>query len=440
MRPDPANPRKITETAAEKLARSMEEFGDLSGVVRNVVTNELVGGHQRVARFVADNPPVTVTERFDEATVVGTLAHGYVTWRGERWSYREVAWERAKQVAANIAANNPELQGEFDFPVLADAVAYLEGEGYDATLTGYDIGQIEQLMTWTPPENGPEEKPEPPPPAEPDSKRGVVYELDRHRLMCGDATNPDDVVLLLGDEKPRLMVTDPPYGVNYDPTWRDGVDGLTRAERSMPKHARPSPRGKRRRGGVPADDRVDWREAWLLSPSDVAYVWHGGLYASQVQESLAVARYELRAQVVWVKQAIVFGRGDYHWQHEPCWFGVRKGATSGWIGDRKQSTAWTIPNSNLHTAGAKDDADTNHATQKPLECMARPIRHHSGDVYDPFGGAGTTLIAAHRNHRRCWMMEIDPGYCDVIRARFDREAERPAAAPAALGAPGSQVA
>lgn len=150
LKPDPANPRKITETAAEKLARSMEEFGDLSGVVRNVVTDELVGGHQRVARFVADNPPVTVTERFDETTAVGTLAHGFVTWRGERWSYREVAWERPKQVAANIAANNPEMQGEFSFPILADAVAYLEGEGYDASLTGFDEGQREQIMTWTP--------------------------------------------------------------------------------------------------------------------------------------------------------------------------------------------------------------------------------------------------------------------------------------------------
>lgn len=152
LKPDPANPRKITETASEKLARSMEEFGDLSGVVRNVVTNELVGGHQRVSRFLADNPPVTVTERFSKATAVGTLAHGYVTWRGERWSYREVAWERAKQVAANIAANNPELQGEFDFPLLADGVSYLEGEGYDASLTGFDDKQREQIMTWTPPD------------------------------------------------------------------------------------------------------------------------------------------------------------------------------------------------------------------------------------------------------------------------------------------------
>lgn len=176
------------------------------------------------------------------------------------------------------------------------------------------------------------------------------------------------------------------------------------------------------------DDRADWREAWALSPSDVAYVWHGGLHAAVVEASLEAASFELRAQIVWVKQALVLSRGDYHWQHEPCWYGVRRGATAQRVGDRKQTTVWEIPNANLHSGGTKDDADTDHSTQKPVECMERPIRNHAGDVYDPFVGSGTTLIAAERQGRRCFAMEIEPRYAQVAIERWEaftgRKAER----------------
>ena len=138
-----------------------------------------------------------------------------------------------------------------------------------------------------------------------------------------------------------------------------------------------------------------------------------------VQASLESVGFEMRAQIVWVKQALVFGRGAYHWQHEPCWMAVRKGSTASWIGDRKQTTVWEIPNANLHNGGEKDDADTNHSTQKPVECMERPIRNHAGDVYEPFAGSGTTIIAAERQGRTCYAMEIEPKYVQVCIDRWE---------------------
>jgi DNA modification methylase len=120
--------------------------------------------------------------------------------------------------------------------------------------------------------------------------------------------------------------------------------------------------------------------------------------------------------VIWRKPRFIISRGHYHWQHEPCWYAVRKGGSAKWCGDRSQSTVWDIA---LKDGGE----DTNHSTQKPVECMARPIRNHGGkddDVYDPFLGSGTTIIAAEQLGRRCYGLELSPAYCDVIVARWEK--------------------
>jgi DNA modification methylase len=203
------------------------------------------------------------------------------------------------------------------------------------------------------------------------------------------------------------MVTDPPYGVAYDPSWRNEVADGRGVVRS------------RRLGKVRNDDRADWTEAWLLSPASVAYVWHGGLHAATVSASLERADFEIRSQLIWVKPKMVFGRGSYHWHHEPCWYAVRAGATADWAGDRTQTTVWQIDHLNFKSTATVDDPWTLHGTQKPLEAMARPIRNHHGDVYDPFLGSGTTLIAADKLGQRCWGMELDPRYVDVAVARWE---------------------
>ncbi len=201
---------------------------------------------------------------------------------------------------------------------------------------------------------------------------------------------------LLGDVRPHLLASDPPYGVSYDPAWRNETGGAK----------------TKRTGKVLNDDRADWREAWALFPGEVAYVWHGALHAGEVAESLEAVGFQIRSQIIWAKERLVMSRGHYHWQHEPCWYAVR--GKGHWSGDRKQTTLWSIPSRD-------QDAATVHGTQKPVECMRRPILNNSSRgqaVYEPFSGSGTTLIAAETTGRSCLAMELSPAYVDVAVLRW----------------------
>ena len=143
-----------------------------------------------------------------------------------------------------------------------------------------------------------------------------------------------------------------------------------------------------------------------------AYVWHAGLKASTVEASLLASGFELRSQIIWAKDRMALSRGDYHWQHEPCWYAVRAGEKGNRTNDRTQTTVWTIP--------ARDDSGHGHGTQKPVECMARPMRnHHAPEVYEPFCGSGTSLIAAERLCRRCFAIELEPVYVQVAIDRWE---------------------
>ena len=231
-------------------------------------------------------------------------------------------------------------------------------------------------------------------------KPGDLWQIGEHRLLCGDSTKPEDVARLLGGATPVLMVTDPPYGVEYDANWRNEVD-----------RANGKPYGDRAIGKVQNDDVADWTPVWMLFSGDVAYVWHAGRRASEVQVSIESAGFSIRCQIVWAKQQFAISRGDYHWKHEPCWYAVRHGKTGHWAGDRSQTTLWQIDKPHK--------SETGHSTQKPLECMARPIRNHEApEVYDPFLGSGTTMVAAQNLNRKCYGVEISPGYCAVILQRM----------------------
>ena len=181
-------------------------------------------------------------------------------------------------------------------------------------------------------------------PEHPVSVAGDLWLLGRHRLLCGDSTVATDVERVLGGVEPHLMVTDPPYGVDYDPDWRN------RAERASTGR----PIGARATGRVENDGQSDWREAWALFPGEVAYVWHAGRHASAVQASIEAVGFEIRCQIVWAKPRFVISRGHYHWQHEPCWYAVRKGNAGHWSGDRSQTTLWQI---------AHSKSETGHGTQ-----------------------------------------------------------------------------
>jgi DNA modification methylase len=228
------------------------------------------------------------------------------------------------------------------------------------------------------------------------SQAGDAWLLGKHRLVCGDSTDQITVARALNGVVPHLMVTDPPYGVNYDPAWRSilaaDASGLAK-------------------GVVLNDDRADWREAWALFPGDVAYVWHGALHAAAVAESLEASGFAVRSQIIWDKTRLVIGRGDYHWQHEPAWYAVRRGKAGHWAGGRNQTTVWQIPHRK---------SESGHGTEKPVECMKRPIENNSSPgqaVYEPFCGSGTTIIAAEITGRVCHAIELNPAYVDVAVKR-----------------------
>jgi len=270
-------------------------------------------------------------------------------------------------------------------------------------LIGFDDAELEALLAGeVDPETASRESEDdvPEPPETPISRPGDLWVLGKHRLLCGDATVATDVERLLGDVQPLLMVTDPPYGVEYDPGWRNKA-GASATKRT---------------GKVLNDDRADWREAWALFPGDVAYVWHGALHATTVADSLIASGFNIRSQIIWAKDRLVLSRGDYHWQHEPCLYAVKKTGKGHWAGDRKQTTLWQIANKD-------QDAETVHGTQKPVECMRRPILNNSSPgqaVYEPFMGSGTTLIAAETTGRVSFGIELNPAYVDIAVERWQQ--------------------
>lgn len=238
--------------------------------------------------------------------------------------------------------------------------------------------------------------------------RGDLFALGPHRLLCGDATHAEDVARLNGLGTPVLMTTDPPYGVRYDPRWRSAG---TRRQRTAA-------------GRVLNDDQAAWPGAFQHFTGDVVYAWHGGTKAAAAATALETAGFDIRAQIIWVKPHFVLGRGDYHHQHEPCFYAVRRGRPSRWRGGRDQSTVWEVAGLNPigQAAPTGDDARTPHSTQKPMRLFERPILHHTdrGDiVYDPFVGSGTTLMAAERTGRIAHVMDLDPRYVQLVIDRWE---------------------
>jgi len=252
---------------------------------------------------------------------------------------------------------------------------------------------------------------------EPRMEQGEIWRLGDHRLMCGDATDAPTVAKLLNEEKILLMITDPPYGVQTDHSWRMARLGVA----------------TKRGGQIAGDTNPDWEAAYRLWPAQIAFVWHSGMHSHTVRRGLENVGYEVRQQVVWVKRTQVISRSHYHWKHEPCWYAVRKGKSANWQADRRQTTVWEFDSPIAATANTEgqDDEQTLHPTQKPLKAFEIPIANHTvpGDlVSDPFVGSGTAIIAAERMGRRCVAMDIDPKWCEVAIQRWEsytgREAEK----------------
>ncbi len=383
LRPYARNAKTHGPEQVAKIAASMAEFGWTVPVLVSS-DGEVIAGHGRIlaaTQLGLSDAPVIVLDHLSEA---------------QRRAYR-------------IADNKLTELGEWNDGFLSEELKGLAEDEFDLSLIGFSEAELSALLDGIEDDDsaareGEDEIPETP--EDPVTRPGDLWILDNHRLLCGDATVLTDAERLLGTVKPLLMVTDPPYGVDYDPAWRNKAGAAA----------------TKRTGKVLNDDRADWREAWALFPGDVAYVWHGALHAAVVAESLEAAGFNVRSQIIWAKDRLVLSRGDYHWQHEPCWYAVRKTGKGHWAGDRKQTTLWQI-------AHRDQDTETVHGTQKPVECMRRPILNNSSPgqaIYEPFMGSGTTLIAAETTGRICLGIELNPAYVDVAIDRWQQFTGQPA--------------
>ncbi len=384
LRPSPKNPRRITAESIAGLKVSLAQYGDIAGIVWNERTGELVAGHQRVRGLRSLYGDQL---RIEDGELVAPT--------GERWPVRVVNWDDATAIGALVSANNPAIAGEFD-----DGLAKLlkEIEAQDAELfAGLRLDElVEEELARA--ERDPDEMPEELP--DPVTKHGDVWVLGEHRLLCGDATDAEDVEWLMGTLRARMAFTDPPYNVKYE-----GGNN-----------------GKRDRDGILNDNLGEGFERFLeRALGNILRVTDGAVYICMssseldtLQQAFRMAGGHWSTFLIWAKDAFTLGRSDYQRQFEVILYGWRRGAERFWVGDRNQGDVWHCD---------KPMRSRLHPTMKPVDLVLRAIRNSSevGDlVVDLFGGSGSTLIAAEASERRCRMMELDPRNCDIIVWRWER--------------------
>ena len=366
------NPRKDLkpgDAEYEKLKRSIEQFGYVEPVIWNKTTGRVVGGHQRLK--------VLMDMGMTEVDCV------------------VVEMDEDKEKALNIALNK--ISGEWDKDKLALLIADLQGADFDVTLTGFEPAEIDDLFKDTLKDGvkdddfdvGAElEKPTM-------TKSGDIWMLGRHRLICGDSTKAETYDLLMGSTKANLVITDPPYNVNYE-----GSAGKIKNDNM-------------------ADDAfynflLDAYTQMHAAMADDAsiYVFHADTEGLNFRRAFADAGFYLSGCCIWKKQSLVLGRSPYQWQHEPCLYGWKKNGKHQWYTGRKETTIWEFD---------KPKKNGDHPTMKPIPLLAYPIMNSSMSnsvVLDPFGGSGSTLIACEQTDRICYTVELDEKFCDVIVKRY----------------------
>lgn len=370
----PYNPRKISDEVFNKLKQSIEEFGYVEPIVVNKRTRHVVGGNQRL-KALNDLGIEEVEAVF-------------------------VDLDDAREKALNVALNK--ITGEWDYPKLKDLLEELDTGEIDIELTGFDMVEIEDLMNQVHVEveeddfNVDEiEEIE-----EPITKRGDIWKLGNHRVMCGDSTIKEDVDKLMNGKKADMVFTDPPYGVEY-------TGGLQFKDGEVEKNNRQM---------IKNDESDDIYTEVIPVIASICngpcYTWFAGTKASKLYTAVEAVG-DIHSMIIWVKNG---GYGalnaNYKQKHEPCLYWKPKGKKLNFVGATTETTIWEI---------CKDGVNKLHPTQKPVELAAKAIKNHSaGLVVDLFGGSGSTLIACEQLNRTCYMMEIDPVYCDVIVKRWEK--------------------
>ena len=361
---DPKNARKHSARNLEAIAASLLKFGQRKPLVvhRGVV--------------LAGN---------------GTLEAA----RSLGWTEIEVSevpqdWDNDTAKAYALADNRTAELAEWDESELAKQLLELQDADWDITELGFDIPALADIEP-----NDEDEIPEPP--VEPKTKLGDIYQLGRHRLMCGDSTDEATVNRLMDGAKADMVFTDPPYGVNYDGG-----------------HAT-----EKRRDKLQNDNTTDMydlpiKNAYTFSKDEAPlYLWFSTSSVVDVIEGLINANWIVRNWIIWNKNVAQFGAigAQYKTKHEPCIYAFKKSKKANWIGPNNEITVWDI---------SRDNKNEHHPTQKPVDLAKRAMDNHSvKEVLDLFGGSGSTLIAAEQTNRTCYMMELDPKYCDVIVTRWE---------------------
>ena len=374
------NSRAHSPAQIEQIAQSIEQFGFTNPILIDE-NNTIIAGHGRVLAAI----------KLDMVAVPCVILSGL---------------SESQKRAYVIADNKLALNADWDIDILLSEIQLLKDDGFDIDLLGFSLEEIGALTPQIISVGLTEDDAVPDLPSEPVTKLGDVWLLGNHRLLCGSSTVITDVDKLLNGQQPNTMITDPPYGVKLDMSWRKEARGSKGDNTNV----------------VMNDDIADWYDAYILFPGEIAYVWHANMYTDIVMDGLRRAGFDVKQCIIWNKPHLVLGRANYHWKHEPCWYAVKKGAKSNWKGDRKQTTVWDVAVPNMSASASKDDK-TEHPTQKPVELFIRSINHHTNPgeyVYDPFSGSGTIAIACEKTDRRALMMELDPKYCDVIVKRWEQ--------------------
>ena len=395
--------RNVKDHNIGAIHESVKRFGFADAVVIDERTGSLVAGHGRVETLLAmeqrgEPPPNGIEVR--DGVWLAPVQRG--------WASRNDAEAEAFLIAAN---RTPELGG-WNQSVLDEVLCDLSKQGEEALAgTGFSADYVDKIlreMKAATLEADPE-----PLPRTSTVQRGDLFILGEHRLLCGDSTNPDDVRRLMGGERAVLMNTDPPYGVSYDPS-------------------------ALREGGKPsaiANDDLRDRElqqflerafaaarAEALTPNAAWYLWHAHLTQGFFAAAAAAANVVLHRQIIWVKPQLILGRGQYHWRHEPCFFGWVDGHQppdyGEGDGERTQTTVWEIAG-----VAPGERRELNHSTPKPTRLFEIPIVKHTrrGEIcYEPFAGSGPQILAAQSTGRRCFAIEIDPLHVQSILDRWVR--------------------
>jgi len=393
------NPRK-NDPAVDRMCSSLREFGFKVPVLARS-DGTVVDGHLRLkaARKLGSWPGGDIT--------------GLPVILCDEWTEAQVK-------AFRILVNRSATWADFDDELLSLELQDLAAADFDLSLTGFDPRELEDLLVL--PDNDAQADVAPPLPENPVSRLGDLWlcgnRRNQHRVLCGDATSTEAIALLLGDRKPFLMITDPPYGISLNSEWRDlaGLNGCGPAEPSYMKHRTVG----HTETTISGDTRADWSDAFALVPSlQIAYVWHASVFTREVLDGLLRIGFLHHQQIIWNKGRAVLTRTPYWFAHEPAWFVRKKNAP--WYGKPgENTTVWDSPSPKFIMGGSDEDK-FDHPTQKPIELMRRPILNHlkrGQSVYDPFLGSGTTLAAAELTERVCYGIELDPKYVDVVPKRW----------------------